>query len=369
MFTLGFVFIMHLILGLVQGWMLPWVSATALIYNWIETQISDFMGAVVKNTTDWATALAMMLVTLWILIQGYRMITGQSRDSMMALVVNMIKVAVIVTATSTMSFMGNDLRTWFTTDLSRGINQLVTGSDSDPSKDIDQNLAYTQLALGAIDGMQTSDPFDIQDKGRTALIATLGIAGPPMTAGALLLMYQIALALFVGLGPLFILCLIFEQTKPLFHKWLMYGIATLFSLAVLNFVVSLVLGLTLRVAAALWAASVINNIVGQSAEGFSNQALEQGGLGLLMTVLIISTPPMAAAFFNATIGAFNPYPLVAGGTQPQAASGTYMPTAGGHTQQPVNQTVPQSQAQVPPLRYPVTQPVQPDEIKPASQQE
>ncbi len=40
------------------------------------------------------------------------------------------------------------------------------------------------------------------------------------------LFYEVALALFIGLGPLFILCLLFEQTKTLFQKWLFYGIGT-----------------------------------------------------------------------------------------------------------------------------------------------
>uniref|UniRef100_UPI003D3036BD type IV secretion system protein n=1 Tax=Klebsiella pneumoniae TaxID=573 RepID=UPI003D3036BD len=35
----------------------------------------------------------------------------------------------------------------------------------------------------------------------------------------------------VGLGPLFILCLLFDQTKQLFQRWLFYGIGTMFSMA------------------------------------------------------------------------------------------------------------------------------------------
>lgn len=49
----------------------------------------------------------------------------------------------------------------------------------------------------------------------------------------MLLLYEVAIALFIGLGPLFILCLLFEQTKSLFQRWLFYGIGTLFSMAVL----------------------------------------------------------------------------------------------------------------------------------------
>lgn len=44
-------------------------------------------------------------------------------------------------------------------------------------------------------------------------LGIFGTASPPMAAGAMLLMFNLAIALFVGLGPIFILCLIFEQTK------------------------------------------------------------------------------------------------------------------------------------------------------------
>jgi type IV secretion system protein VirB6 len=68
-----------------------------------------------------------------------------------------------------------------------------------------------------------------------------------------------------------------------------------------------VLKLTENVAAALWAADLINNFTGQGAEGMSSRALEQGGIGLLLTVLIISVPPMAAMFFQGTMGSFLAY--------------------------------------------------------------
>lgn len=135
-------------------------------------------------------------------------------------------------------------------------------------------------------------------KKRSELIATFGTASPPMAAGAMLLLYQFAMALFIGLGPLFILCLIFEQTKDLFRKWLMYGIGTVFSMATLSMVSTLVLDLTVRVSEALWASKVANSIMGSGTEGLTSQAMQQGGIGLFLTVLIISVPPMAAMFFK-----------------------------------------------------------------------
>jgi len=277
-----------------------------LIYNWLSDRINSFGMSLMAHLMTWASGIALVLVTLWVMIQGYRMITGQSRDSMMATVTNMTRIALIVTVATTMSIFGANLHTFLTTDLSTEINQLFTGNSDTTAQTIDQNLAWTQLALGAIDAVQipAGDIENNDAKNHAMMMAGFGTASPPMAAAAMLLLYQFTIALFIGLGPLFILCLIFDQTKDLFRKWLMYGIGTLFSMAVLAFVSSMVLQLTLRVAAALWTATAINAITGQTAEGFSSQALQQGGLGLLMTVLIISVPPMAAAFFQGTMGAF-----------------------------------------------------------------
>ncbi|HWX65267.1 MAG TPA: type IV secretion system protein [Rhodanobacter sp.] len=290
-----------------------------LIYNWLSDKINSFGMSLMAHLMTWASGIALVLVTLWIMIQGYRMITGQSRDSMMAMVTNMTRIALIVTAATTMSIFGASLHTFLTTNLSTEINQLFTGNSDTTAQTIDQNLAWTQLALGAIDAVQipAGDTENNDAKNHAMMMAGFGTASPPMAAAAMLLLYQFTMALFIGLGPLFILCLIFDQTKDLFRKWLMYGIGTLFSMAALAFVSSMVLQLTLRVAAALWTATTINTITGQTAEGFSSQALQQGGLGLLMTVLIISVPPMAAAFFQGTMGNFMHFSAFGGGAASQ----------------------------------------------------
>lgn len=275
-----------------------------LIYNWLHGKIDSFganlMGAVVR----WMTAVALLLVTVWILIQGYRMITGQSRESLMAMVMNMARIVVIVTIATTIGVLGPNLHTLVTTKLTSDINQLFTGNDDTLAQTIDRNLAETQLAMAAIDTVQVppGDAESAAGKARAQAFAVFGTASPPMAAAAMLLLYEISLALVIGLAPLFIMCLIFDQTKELFHKWLFYGIGTLFSMGMLAFVSSLVLQLTLKVAEALWAASAINAITGFGAEGFTNQSMQQGGIGLLMTVLIISSPPLAAMFFRGTMG-------------------------------------------------------------------
>jgi type IV secretion system protein VirB6 len=45
----------------------------------------------------------------------------------------------------------------------------------------------------------------------------------------------------------------------------------------------------------------------------TSQAMQQGGMGLILTTLIITAPPMAAAFFQGTLGYFTPGSVFGGG--------------------------------------------------------
>ena len=307
-----------------------------LIYNWLHNKIDSFGANLMGAVTSWMTAIALVLVTLWIMIQGYRMISGQSREPMMGLMVNMVRVAVIVTVATSIGVAGPNLHTLVTTELTTDINQLFTGDDSTLAQTIDKNLATTQLAMAAIDTVQVppGDTENTASKARAQAFATFGTASPPMAAAAMLLLYEITLALVIGLAPLFVMCLIFEQTKGLFQKWLLYGIGTLFSMGVLAFISSLVLQLTLKVAEALWAASIINAITGLGAEGFTSQSMQQGGIGLLMTVLIVSSPPLAAMFFQGTVGNFLHYSAFASGANSRLGPQGQPPGAYGRSDYP-----------------------------------
>jgi type IV secretion system protein VirB6 len=288
----------------------------SLVHDYLNKQIDDFGMDLMTRMTIWASAIALTLVTLWIMIEGYRLLTGKSREPLMHAVINMARIAVIVSAATTMSVMGTNLHDWLTIGLDKEIHTLFTGSDSKTTAQaIDRNLAYTQIALSTIAAVRIvpGDQEMQQAKDRSMLIATFGTASPPMAAGAMLLLYQFAIALFVGLGPLFMLCLLFEQTKDLFRRWLLYGLGTVFSMAMLSVVCTMALDLTLKVSEAFWAGKFFNAFLGNDTEGVTSQAMQQGGIGLLMTVLIVSVPPMAAVFFNGTVGTFFAFSQFAGG--------------------------------------------------------
>ncbi|MGJ7491933.1 hypothetical protein, partial [Variovorax sp. ZT4R33] len=60
----------------------------ALIYAWVDDRINTFRDNFMQNTMTAVAAIALVLFTAWIMVQGFRILTGQSREPMMGLVVN-----------------------------------------------------------------------------------------------------------------------------------------------------------------------------------------------------------------------------------------------------------------------------------------
>ena len=105
-----------------------------------------------------------------------------------------------------------------------------------------------------------------------------------------------------------------DATKSLFQRWLLYGIGALFSMAMLSAMVAIATKVVVAVAASFWATAALGSLLQTNfSDGFMGIAVQQGGIGILLTVLLISTPPMAASFFQGTLGSFAHYTAWQGG--------------------------------------------------------
>ena len=304
------------------------------ILSYLRKRIDDFGIELLGNMMAWVGGIALTLMTLWVLIQGFRIVTGRSRDSMMVLVTNMARAALIVSVATSMAMFGGSLKNFLIKDVKNEITYVVTGKNDSPEDQIDKSLAWMQVGLSSIDAIKVLDDGNLRDDKNRALWAVgLGTGGPAVTAGSMLLLYEVALALFIGLGPLFILCLLFDQTKQLFQKWLFYGIGTMFSMAVLAAMISIALDMVIRVSAAFWTSALVDKYLldPEGSVDMTSQALQQGGMGLILTTLILTAPPMAAMFFQGTLGGFNAYSQIGGSAAPVAPGpngqppGSYVP--------------------------------------------
>ena len=79
------------------------------INNFLKDEIDEFGVNLLGRMMAWVGSIALTLMTLWILIQGYRIVTGQSRDSMMALVSNSLRGTLIVGLATGLAIGGSDV--------------------------------------------------------------------------------------------------------------------------------------------------------------------------------------------------------------------------------------------------------------------
>ena len=298
------------------------------------------------------TASSLIVLTLWIKLYGYQMVMGNSQASAKDFVFKAVRAWIIIAfATGLAASMGFSIRA-VTTDLTNLISESLTGdaaagactNSADNDKyglmgcKIDKNLARTQAAMAFVSQLDAAnDPVLEDKKARASLFAGAGIGGPAIVAGALMLTLKVSMALFICLGPIFIMCLLFKQTSQLFWKWLYYGLATMFATAMLAVVSDIAMDLVENISGALFVTNIFNSILGgtDATAGVMQASLQQFGLGLILSTLLITTPPMAGSFFSQMMGQFNQNSAFSqwGSSTTQVPQGSFgsagVPTAAG----------------------------------------
>ena len=290
------------------------------IRNYIAARIELLLEYTLSRNLSLALTMIGALFTLWIMVQGYLILTGRSQENLKAFIFNLGKTYIIILValgvSSTSEFSLRTL-TEITTD---GIASLMTGN-SDVSEctlkstsslmgcKIDKSLTVAQASMAFINQIDTADNPNIAAQvERAKLFAGAGAAGPGIVTGTMLIIYRVAMALFVGFAPFFILCLMFKKTTPYFTKWLNYGLATMFSSALLAAMASISTDLVKIIAESQYKyskiASVTSIITGESVSGIFNSAMNQLGLGLMLSTVLIVVPPMAGNWFNGVMGGY-----------------------------------------------------------------
>ena len=306
------------------------------------------------------TACSLIVLTLWMKWYGYQMVMGNSQASAKDFVYKAVRAWIIIAfATGLAASMGFSIRAT-TTNLSDMISSTMTGSN-DASKctstdsdkgfmgcKIDQNLIRAQASMAFVGQLDTGgDPVLEDKKSKASLMAAAGIGGPAIVAGALLLTLKVAMALFIALGPIFIMCLLFKVTTPLFQKWLYYGISTMFATAMLAAVSDISMDLVENISGSLFVSNIFTSLAEGSgftsaastasggAAGIMQASMQQLGLGLMLSTLLITTPPMAGSFFSQMMGQFNQNSAFSqwGSSTTQVPQGSFgsagVPTAAG----------------------------------------
>ena len=273
--------------------------------EYIKEQIEQFGYGGLSRGFALVITAASLLVTIWLILQGWRIVTEQSRDSMKGFIIRSIQVVLVMAIAQGAAIFGKDL-VGSINGIKDMVSLYVTGSTySSPENMIDATL----LAMSALQEQLTlyaSQETTLNNGLGNGLnfITGMGQAVPALVSGGLLLLNQIALSLCLVFAPLFIVCYLFEVSRPFFNTWAKFTVTTLFSLAVLTVIITIAMKAILVVSATILAADITSG----GTLVLRDIATAQGGLGMLMTTLILGGPPLVTNFFSGAVTAgFNAY--------------------------------------------------------------
>ena len=235
------------------------------------------------------------------------------------------KMVVIVTVAGWIMNNPTGLRDWISEHIKNPIASVIVGGEyASPEAMVDSSLLLMHLIMGAFGSLQAATSNN-NDGALANFIMASGVAQgtPAVVAGALLLLNEIALSLAILTAPAFILCLLYDPTKQYFQGWLKFFLGSLLTMAVLSVMVTIGLKVMLVYAAKVLGEYGVEAMMAQSANstesrpGIAQITIMQGGLGLMMSTLMITAPLLVGNLIGSSLGGFSGYNMFTGGNVPR----------------------------------------------------
>ena len=319
---------------------------SAALFEQIRDYIVDLIGqfgyAGLGRMMAFAGAVGTVWLTIWFMVQGYRIATGQSRESLHVFIVRAISVTAIVAVAQGLAIFGQDLAS-LVLDLRNSIALAITGGEyEDPSKMVGKVLTgmlTLQVAMDLAPVLGPSSGNTLNMANTLSFITGAGQALPALIAGGLMLLNEIAMHLCLVMAPLCLLAYVFEQTRFMFVTWAKFTVNTLFSMVVITVVTVIALKATIMLGTALLAMDGVSSGLAFASVTTGTLYLRDiatisGGLGMLLTTLILGTPPLMTNFFSGQVGAifsgYNQVGSVAAGNKPAAGSQDLLRSRNSH---------------------------------------
>lgn len=198
-------------------------------FNKLGGMLSTYINDVASNVIGAITPVATTLVTIYVMLWGWSMMRGVISEPVMDGFSRIVRISIITAIALNLGMYNNFLSDmlWQSPDALAGYIASQSNStaptnaqflDQIWSQIYDLGDAYWQKAYASVAGVAIPIPHF----GLLIIAILIWVAGIAATAfGAfLLVMSKIALAIILGIGPLFILMTLFEPTKRFFDAWL-----------------------------------------------------------------------------------------------------------------------------------------------------
>jgi len=295
----------------------------SLIKRFIDSELEQYASNLLGRVGELMVAIALPLLTLWILWRGWEIVSARQRDALMAQVVDLLRVSVVVMVATSAAMHHDSVYRALTDGISDTAVTLVSGKPRGAILgDIDRGFAVMDLAYSRLQQIETGDDLQAGNlRDRSSELASLGAATPAVVGSAMMILNRFMLALLIGLGPFFVLCLMFKQSESLFRGWLSALVACQVSLAILSVAISLAMDLVVAMGTTLWLSdTLLAPSQSIDAGGIYNMARLQAATGLILSTLILGAPPAAAGLFRSSLANFSPYSPFNKGSETAAAN-------------------------------------------------
>jgi type IV secretion system protein VirB6 len=185
----------------------------------LDTYVGTTSASIIGAITPVARTLVMIYICLW----GWSMIRGVISEPITDGVTRIVRLALIVAIATTGGYYATYLSDWIwnSPDV---MASYIAGDNGVTNVNFLDTLWNKIYDYGAAYAAKAKADSTLGVPDLTMMAAAVGIWGAGVVAtgyGAfLLVLSKMALAILLGIGPLFVLLLIFEPTKQFFNSWL-----------------------------------------------------------------------------------------------------------------------------------------------------
>ncbi len=332
-----------------------------LIGRFVDQKFFELSEAVYGNLAGILGSAAVAMFTLYFMLTGWRVVSGESHESMTSVVMRLTKMLILLsilyTSMVTNTYLQNsilDIRTVIV----GAFESSGSGDGKDVYKKIDDNLDKMAMGMSLVNGVSAGGDVGLAEaKGRALTLGLMGQATPPIVAGMLVLLNELGMRIAIMLGPIFITAFMFKRTEDMFYSWVKFMVGSMLSLGVLSMVIGIVFELTAKFAATIVAIKVAAGVgIGFGITAAStaitevNESVMTAGFGAVMTMMLLAVPVILNKFFGSDVGSYsyntfsgkNQHSANPAGTPSQSSGAQYPGGMGGggasHTTAPIGNT-------------------------------
>jgi type IV secretion system protein VirB6 len=213
-------------------------------YNKISGTLNTYVSDTASNVISGITPVATELFVLYIVIYGISMMRGLVDEPITDFAMRTVRIGFIMGIGLTLGTYNGHIVSFLWNSPDALANLVVGNTSGNSNIEFLDTLVTSFYELGqkywAFSSGWTSPDFG--PKFTAILIWAVGVA-VTLYGAFLLILSKMALAVILGIGPIFILLLMFESTKKFFESWLGQAMNYVFMLALTAAVIKMVLNI------------------------------------------------------------------------------------------------------------------------------